>query len=82
MIRKNIAIIGAGPVGLAASMYMEKFGLDYALIERNKSFISHPAAHLLNLRTMETLSEIKCRNDHHKLHELIYEKCEDINYFR
>ena len=34
-IQKNIAIIGAGPVGLVASMYMEKFGLSYALIERN-----------------------------------------------
>lgn len=63
MIKKNIAIVGAGPVGLAASMYMEKFGFSYALIERNKSFISHPAAHLLNLRSMETLSEIRCKND-------------------
>ncbi|KAL4509984.1 hypothetical protein ABPG72_010177 [Tetrahymena utriculariae] len=82
MIRKNVAIIGAGPVGLAASMYMEKFGFNYALIERNQAFISHPAAHLLNLRSMETLSEIKCKQEQNKLHELIYQKCEDINYFR
>lgn len=82
MLHRNVGIVGGGPVGLATALFMEKMGLSYTLIERNKSLISHPAAHLLNLRTMETLSELTCPHTHKKLHELIYEKCEDINNFR
>ncbi|EGR34294.1 hypothetical protein IMG5_017220 [Ichthyophthirius multifiliis] len=81
MIHINVAIVGAGPVGLAASLYMQKFGLSYALIEKSTQFISHPAAHLINLRSMEVLSELK-NTQNKNLTNQIYENCENIEYFR
>jgi 2-polyprenyl-6-methoxyphenol hydroxylase-like FAD-dependent oxidoreductase len=29
-----VAIIGAGPVGLVASLFLQKYGFDYSLIEK------------------------------------------------
>lgn len=67
---------------MTAALFMEKLGLSYALIERNKTLMSHPAAHLLNLRTMETLAELSCPRTHLPLNKVIYDKCEDMEYFR
>ena len=34
ILRKKIAIIGAGPIGLISSLFLQKFGVDFCLIER------------------------------------------------
>ena len=49
LIKTKIAIVGAGPVGLAAANFCEKFKIDYQLIDRNTKIIKHPAAHVLHI---------------------------------
>ena len=60
---------------MTAALFLEKLGIDYALIERRFDKMSHPAAHLLNLRTMESLTELN-------IDKRIYKETEDINNFR
>ena len=59
---------------MVASLFCEKYGIDYALIEKNTTLRSHPAAHLINLRSMEILNELK-------LYDKVKSRTEDINYF-
>jgi 2,4-dichlorophenol 6-monooxygenase len=59
LLKKPVTLVGGGPVGLCAALFLEKFGIDYALIERRTDKFSHPAAHLINLRSMEVLSELQ-----------------------
>jgi 2-polyprenyl-6-methoxyphenol hydroxylase-like FAD-dependent oxidoreductase len=34
-IHKKVGIIGGGPVGMVAGLFLEKFGIDYVLFEKN-----------------------------------------------
>ena len=51
----DVAIIGAGPVGVFLAHLLTKYGVSNCLIERRLSPTSHPQAHFLNARTMELL---------------------------
>jgi 2-polyprenyl-6-methoxyphenol hydroxylase-like FAD-dependent oxidoreductase len=61
-LKTKVAIIGAGPIGLTAALFLEKFNIDYKLIERNHNIMQHPAAHLINLRSMEIMKELNIDN--------------------
>ena len=50
-----VAIIGAGPAGLALSALLSKFGVPSVLLERSPALPTHPQAHFINLRSMEIL---------------------------
>lgn len=50
-----VAIIGAGPAGLALSALLSKFGVPSILLERSPALPTHPQAHFINLRSMEIL---------------------------
>ncbi|KRX06856.1 hypothetical protein PPERSA_11501 [Pseudocohnilembus persalinus] len=58
IIKSQVSIVGAGPVGLIAAHLLEKAGISYNLIEKQNHLGAHPAAHLINLRSNEILSEI------------------------
>jgi 2-polyprenyl-6-methoxyphenol hydroxylase-like FAD-dependent oxidoreductase len=49
----SILIVGGGPVGLAMAVMMERFGIDYLVIERASSTTTHPKARGCWARTME-----------------------------
>ncbi|HWG46543.1 MAG TPA: FAD-dependent oxidoreductase [Gemmataceae bacterium] len=51
-------IIGAGPTGCTLALLLAKRGLSVALVERNDEPQQHPAACILNTRTMEVFREI------------------------
>lgn len=48
-----VVIVGAGPVGLALSFLLTKFGIKCTVLERSMEFTRHPRAHFINNRTME-----------------------------
>lgn len=50
-----VAIIGAGPAGLALSALLSKFGVPSILLERSPALPTHPQAHFINLRSMEIM---------------------------
>ena len=51
--RIPIVIVGAGPVGLAMAVLLDRFRIPYVLIERNPSVTDHPKARGCDIRTME-----------------------------
>lgn len=48
-----VIIIGAGPVGLSASMALSRQGVQNIVIEKHPSLSTHPKARGVNVRTME-----------------------------
>ncbi len=54
----DVAIIGGGPVGLAAANLLGHLGIDCTLFERNASTSFHPRGHVVNTRTLEILRGI------------------------
>ncbi|KAI3426776.1 FAD_binding_3 domain-containing protein [Psidium guajava] len=53
-----VLIVGAGPVGLVLSILLTKLGVTCAVVEKNKTFSSHPQAHFINNRTMEVFRKM------------------------
>jgi putative polyketide hydroxylase len=53
MITIPILIIGAGPVGLAASIALSRQGIHNMVIEKHPGISIHPKARGINVRTME-----------------------------
>jgi 2-polyprenyl-6-methoxyphenol hydroxylase-like FAD-dependent oxidoreductase len=51
--RVPVVIVGGGPVGLAASLELSRYGVGSLLLERHESTTWHPKARNLNTRTME-----------------------------
>jgi len=56
-------------------LLLKKHKIDFTLIEKKADKSSHPSAHLINLRSMEIMTELN-------LSEHIYQKTEDLNFFR
>ena len=54
----RVLIIGAGPTGCTLALLLAKVGVPVALIEQNAVPQQHPAACILNTRTLEVFREI------------------------
>ncbi|MFN2377612.1 MAG: FAD-dependent monooxygenase [Candidatus Binatia bacterium] len=54
----NVAIIGAGPVGLVLATLLDRQGITSRVFERRPSLHRNPQAHVINTRTMEILREL------------------------
>ncbi len=50
-----VLIVGAGPVGLTASILLARQGVENLVVERRESVQRAPAAHVVNARTFEIL---------------------------
>ncbi|MGI9611933.1 MAG: FAD-dependent monooxygenase [Acidimicrobiales bacterium] len=53
-----VLIVGAGPVGLSASLLLSDLGVENLVVERNPGTTDHPKAHVVNTRTMEIFRSI------------------------
>lgn len=49
----DVAIVGAGPVGLSAAIDLARRGRSVVVLERRESASTQPRAHVVNARTME-----------------------------
>ena len=54
----GVVIIGAGPTGCTLALLLARLGISVAVVERNAAPQQHPAACILNVRTMEIFREI------------------------
>lgn len=52
-----VAIVGAGPAGATAALLLARRGIRSVLLERRTSPLFHPAAHVINARTLEIWNE-------------------------
>ncbi len=55
---ENVVVIGAGPVGLVASLLLSKYRIRHMLVEELNEPDDHPQAHFINCRSMEILREL------------------------
>lgn len=49
----EVFIVGGGPVGLAMALLLERFGVKFVLVERNRTTTTHPKSRGCFARTME-----------------------------
>ena len=54
----TIVVIGGGPVGLTASLLLDRWRVEHILVEAQERPIDHPQAHFINCRTMEIFREL------------------------
>ncbi len=66
-IEVPVLIAGGGGCGLALSILLADYGIDFLCVERNEATTDHPRAHILNQRTMEIFRQ-------HGLSEEIYRR--------
>jgi 2-polyprenyl-6-methoxyphenol hydroxylase-like FAD-dependent oxidoreductase len=57
MNRVPVLIVGAGPVGLSASILLSRLGIASRVVERRRSTSIHPKARNINMRTMEVFRQ-------------------------
>src|SRR3954462_2185376 len=56
--RTRVLIVGGGVVGLSASLFLARCGVQSTLVERHQGTSIHPRARGVNARTMELLREL------------------------
>lgn len=51
--RIPVVIVGGGPIGLSMAILLQRFGVEFVLVERNLTITDHPKARGTYTRTME-----------------------------
>lgn len=62
LLRKKVAIVGLGPVGILGSLLLENLGIEYAAFEKYPSPRSHPSAHWLSANSKVIMRQISGLN--------------------
>ena len=57
-VSNKVIVVGAGPVGLVASLLLSKYNVPHVLVEQLAEPDDHPQAHFINCRSMEILREL------------------------
>ncbi|TDB59768.1 FAD-dependent monooxygenase [Photorhabdus khanii] len=57
MIETDVLIVGSGPSGSAAALFLSTYGINTLVITKHRWLANTPRAHITNQRTIEILSE-------------------------
>jgi len=63
MLDTAVLIVGAGPVGLTASILLSRLGVPSLVVERHPGTSIHPKARGINIRTMEIFRQCGVEDD-------------------
>jgi 2-polyprenyl-6-methoxyphenol hydroxylase-like FAD-dependent oxidoreductase len=74
ILKTQVCIVGAGPVGMVLSKMLSKFGVDNVLLEKKDEMQSHPKAHYLSFRTSEILADLG-------LHKELVAQLDHVNHW-
>lgn len=58
LLRRKVAIVGCGPVGMLGSLILENLGIEYVALEKYTSPRSHPSAHWLSANSKAIMRQI------------------------
>ncbi|MGD8647889.1 MAG: FAD-dependent monooxygenase [Desulfobacterales bacterium] len=72
----KIVVVGAGPVGLVASLLLSNYHVPHLLVEQLAEPDTHPQAHFINCRSMEILRELN------GLDQVIRDQCAPLDEWR
>ncbi len=57
MIETEVLIVGSGPSGSAAALFLSSYGIDVMVVTKHRWLANTPRAHITGQRTMEILNE-------------------------
>ena len=57
-IETDVLIVGGGPAGLSAALFLSEYGVDNVLVERYRWLSNTPRAHITNQRTVEIMRDM------------------------
>jgi len=63
----DLLIVGAGPVGLTASIMASKLGIDHQVLERREGLHELPQAHVIKTRSMEIFRRLGIEQEIHAI---------------
>src|SRR5258707_7891407 len=63
MLEADVLVVGAGPVGLTASIALSQHGVRHIVVERHPSTSVAPKARGINARTMEMYRQMGVEDD-------------------
>ncbi len=72
----QVVVVGAGPVGLVASLLLSNYQVPHVLVEQLAEPDTHPQAHFINCRSMEILRELN------GLDQVIRDQCAPLDEWR
>ncbi len=52
-LNTTVLIVGAGPAGLLAGMFLDRLGIDFLIVERHADLHQAPQAHVISSRSLE-----------------------------
>ena len=55
LCKRDVGIVGSGPVGLALSCLLSHYGVSHFIVDRKLHPVVHPQAHFMNARTLEII---------------------------
>jgi 2-polyprenyl-6-methoxyphenol hydroxylase-like FAD-dependent oxidoreductase len=71
---KTVVVIGAGPTGCTLALLLARLGISVAVVERNAAPQQHPAACILNTRTMEIFREVEVETEVRTCSQNVFER--------
>jgi 2,4-dichlorophenol 6-monooxygenase len=58
VLSTQVLVVGAGPTGASAAVFLARHGIEVVLVARNRVVSDTPRAHITNARTMEILRNV------------------------
>ncbi len=59
MIRTEVLVVGSGPTGLSAALFLRRHGIDALVVTRAGWVADTPRAHITNQRTMDIMRDVE-----------------------